>query len=351
MKEAFDEVELKIYGLLAEGTPQAIVVKTLKADKSKVSRVAQKLVDGRFLICAVKKGVKIYKKGAEGKLLDDEILKRSLSLCAPSVTPFSPKNAERTALVHHMKYRLKVLKEGDLEKIIEDRNGRRLEHRFLRKKKPLNGMEQWGGQLPYHDQFVTVELQKTAQGAWLYVHAPKVRLTAKEIGANKHEEYGKTVCMDISAFVSRWGGWQLGLPEYCQNWKPHFGFDHPMLEGYADKMFARSQDGSTWLSDSEGATELETDKPHIAQVLVELPGEVIRLKVDMRHIADALLSMAEAVRAAKSLDEEVSASLINVQASLAELQVKLQRDKVPQPEKAGDPAVAALDDGQNPYIR
>ena len=349
MRDAFDALELKIYGLLSEEKPQAIVIEVLKVDKSKVSRTAKKLVDGEFLRIKVSKGVKIYAKGPKGNLLDDEIFKRSLSNCATSVRYFSPESFEKTILVHHMRCRIKVVTQGDLGKIVDEKDGRRLEYRFISEIKPLNGVRQWQGQIPYNDHWVTISMQVLAKSAWLYVYVPEVRLNAEDIRLRKHEEHAIGVSKNISNFICTRGGWELEQPEICSKWKPHFAYNHPALQGYSDKVYTSTVDGSSWLSDSNGATEVETCDLDIAQVMVELPGEVVKLKTQMRIMMkenDARIKENEA-RAKENetlrlLCMKLNADSEAIRAKLAELEENGENDMIPRHNRHGMDGLAEL---------
>ncbi|QLH75000.1 MAG: hypothetical protein HPY73_05795 [Methanomassiliicoccales archaeon] len=340
MKPTFSDTELKVYGLLLEKVPQTSIAKALKIDKSRVSRIVKKLVEGKYLVEELSKGVKFYTKGPNGSILDQLILSRQLQIDARSVTPVALDPERNTVLVHHLLYRLHVVKEGDIPQISEKLpDGRTLVRPFLRPEgRKHHNRELWHGQVPYYDKFVTVKYERTPKVQWFYIYPPEMEMTPDEVRARRWDEIAKTVCMEISAYVQRHGGWQFGLPEIVESWKPHFAFRSPVFKNFSDAMFTKSQDGKVWLSDSEGNAELEASDPEYGALLVELPGQVIRVKMEMRDVQAALVAMAEALNASRRLSEDLTAELIQVKAKLAQMEVESLKEKVPK-----DSAVARLD--------
>jgi hypothetical protein len=344
LKGTFDDTELRIYGLAIEKVPQAIIAKTLSISTSKVSRTISKLRGEDYLREEIDKGVKIYKKGEKSKILDRLIANRQLQIDARSVMPIAPNADQNLIIVHHLLYRLSVVKEGALDRIVEvDDKGREVPHRFLQPESKYHNREVFKGQVPYADEWVTVKYERTAKRRYLYVYIPEIRQTPEEVRAKKWDEMAKTVCMDISKYVQRWGGWQLGLPEIVEKWKPHFAFRSQVFKNFSDLMFTKSQDGQVWLSDSEGTTELEASDPEIGALLVELPGQVIRISMDMKEVKTALMAMSDAIMASRKLNEELTTELIQAKAKLAQIEVESVKEKIPR-----DSAIAKLgDDSDN----
>lgn len=134
-----------------------------------------------------------------------------------------------------LKFRLKVLKEGDTQFIYK--RGRR--YRII---------ERSWSQVPCQDKFVTVELEKSfAPGdrTTLYIYLPEIELTTDEL---PHYE-------EISGFMQKNMGWKLGIPELT-DWQRHICIDNlALMKGVAEKYFMKPKDDKVRTSNSDGRSK------------------------------------------------------------------------------------------------
>ena len=136
------------------------------------------------------------------------------------------------------------------------------------------------------------------------------------------DEIAKTVCLDISRYIQKYGKWQLGLPELCPGWKRHIAIDHESMRGYAESLFVRTSDGTGWLSNSKKRDEAEySDEEHVLTFL-ELPNEVIKIKGSLKEIVEALNLVLEAqeksaIILSKEVGGKAKVTLEQVQAATA----------------------------------
>ncbi|MDW5563929.1 MAG: winged helix-turn-helix domain-containing protein [Methanomassiliicoccus sp.] len=309
------ETRLKIYAHLAEGKCQASVAKLLDLKRSTVSEHAKALEEGNFIkrIPGKEKPV-LYEKGPRGPELDILYVRSSEQINARGVTQCSENLAKvPTANVHHLKFRLNVVKEGDTQFIYK--RGRR-----------YRNIERSWGQVPYQNKFVTVELEQSfAPGGLttLYIYPPEMDLTADELP--RYEEIAALACMEISGFMQKNMGWKLGIPELT-DWQRHIGIDNPaLMKGVAEKYFMKSKDGKVWTSNSGGRSEEETDSIEHAQILLDLPGEVLTIKTTMVDLVEDLKLIVEALSLSKDGMERVAViNGIELKAKAKEALDKLQ---------------------------
>jgi DNA-binding transcriptional ArsR family regulator len=290
------ETRLKVYALLAEGKCQARVAELLDLKRPTVSEHAKALEAGNFIkrIPGKEKPV-LYEKGPRGPELDMLYVRSSEQINARGVTQCSEHLAKvPTANVHHLKFRLNVLKEGDSQFI------------YKRGRQYRNVQRSWG-QVPYQDKFVTVELEQSfASGGrtTLYIYPPEMDLTADELP--HYEEISAKACMEISGYMQKNMSWKLGIPELT-DWQRHIGIDNPaLMKGVAEKYFMKSKDGKVWTSNSDGRSEEETDSIEHAQILLDLPGEVLTIKTTMVDLVEDLKLIVEALSLSKDGMERVA---------------------------------------------
>ncbi len=266
----------------------------------------------------------LYEKGAEGKDLDKVIAARNLGTnirsYATGVTSAAedskgegpdntPEDSDPTvkqpskgeaeipkAKVHHLKFKLKVNKVGDKE-VLNGHNGHQFQ--FLTKYFDRRNVERWKGKVPYEDKWVSVEYEETPNHQNFYIYPPELNLSADEL--NNYEEIAADICCKIAGYIQKHGGWDFGFPELT-NWQRHVAVDSPeLMKGIAEKYFVESDDGKTWSSSSEGRSEVETSDIEYAKVMLEMPGEVVSMKTEikdlrenMQLIVDTLKQMEEA---------------------------------------------------------
>jgi DNA-binding transcriptional ArsR family regulator len=329
-----DESRLKVYALLADGLAASKVSSITGLDKGYVSRTAKLLVQKGYLeIVKGTKSPKFYTKGPNGVQLDKVIVDSKLTVYTRGVTHLSKLyDRSETGRVHHKKYKLRVVKEGSL-------NYYKIGARY-------RNVQRLYAEIPYKDLFVKVELErsfkKDGNGTILYIYAPQMDLTSEELP--QHEELSLRVIIDIANYLSRHLGWKLEEPENT-NWQLHIGIDDPaMFKGLAEKIFMRSKDGKAMLSNSEGRFEYETiDSVELAQIKLDLPGEVLTIKTTTNGIVETLQQMVQAFQlVTQSMSEIAKIETIYLQTEAAKANAKLQSTEPPK-----DPAFASdTEDGK-----
>ena len=63
---------------------------------------------------------------------------------------------------------------------------------------------------------------------------------------------------------------------------------------FADKYTGPSASGKVWISHSAGRRELETSDAELASVVMDLPEEVLRLKLRLRNVLEVIEMIVEA---------------------------------------------------------
>lgn len=329
-----DESRLKVYALLADGLAASKVASITGLDKGYISRTAKLLVQKGYLeIVKGTKSPKFYTKGPNGVQLDKVIVDSKLTVYTRGVTHLSKKYARsETGRVHHKKYKLRVLTEGSLNYYKIGARYRNVQRQYA--------------EIPYKDHFVKVELErsfkKDGNGTALYIYPPQLDLTAEELP--QHEELSLRAVIDIANYLSRHLGWKLGKPENT-NWQLHIGIDDPaMFKGLAEKLYMKSKDGKAVLSNSEGRSEYETiDSVELAQIKLDLPGEVLTIKTTTDGIVETLQQMVKAFElVTQSMGEIAKIETIYLKTEAAKANAKLESVEPPK-----DPAFASdTEDGK-----
>jgi DNA-binding MarR family transcriptional regulator len=277
-----EESRLKVYALLAEGKAQAKIVEITGIDKGQVSRTAAELEASGY-IKRIPKTYRpiLYEKGPKAGELDALIVDRKLTSYATGVTDVAKKYARvNTAKVHHLKYRAKVLREGDMQ--------------FLRQYFDRRNVKRYKGQIAYYEHWISVEYEVTPYQQTFYVYPPEMDLIAEELG--DYEAKACAITQDILNGIAKKAGWKFGLPEKTE-WETHIAVEHPALVGgIAGRYYMESQDGTAFLSNSEGRDELEfksqggnADKAiKQAKIMLELPGQVIEISTKLSELESTL---------------------------------------------------------------
>jgi len=320
---------LKIYALLVEETPQSVIVDKTGIEKSRVSRITAELLKNEFLEVKVHGKPILYRKGKNGNILDKALLQRQVAVNSSGVTKVAPIRPPNVTRVHHLKYRLNVIRKGDVESFKQTVNGNEITRPlFTHARKPYRGTQRYDGKVPYNDTFVTVELEESSNRTSIYICPPAMDMTSDEIREGKHKQQAVKVCTDIAAFLQSNAGWQFGLPEET-DWKVHYGCDTPqVMKGLTDRITMHSTDHKAMLSDSEGRHEMEFTDSTQAAVWLELPGEVIRLKGSIREIAEGIREINDVLQEVKTALEsttQINAITTEVMARDAIQKVKLRK--------------------------
>jgi len=306
----------RVYKLLREGCAQSQVVQTTRLPKGTVSRIASKLVERGFLIRITDVQPYLYGEGARSKELDLLIASESVSTSssdevsryATSVKQVPPRNRSvATVRAHHVKVRFLVEKIGDMEYLQIREDGNLIKLPFLEPRPYLNrrNVSRRKGKILVNAETFSVELEETSGHTYLYLHLPELNLTVEQL--DEWEELYAAKAQQVANFIQKWGHWRFGLMEFCARWKPHFATEDPrILQQIVGKATAKSSTGHTWLSDSEGRRELETDTPRIATAIVQLPEKVVQMEVRIDH----LIKILEMIVKAQELEAQIELSNI-----------------------------------------
>ena len=213
-----------------------------------------------------------------------------------SVSEVSPKHAKvNLSRAHHIKVRFRVEKVGDQELLRIKDNGSSFEIPFLEERPYFDyrSVQRTKGRLIFPGGICSVELEEGPSGKWLYLHLPELELTKEQ--RQDWEQLYAAKAQEGANFIQKYGGWKLGISEFCNRWKPHFSSEDPrILQQIVGKLIAKSSSGDAWLSDSEGRRELEASTPELAQIIVNLPEEVLELKLRVANLIEVLKMMEEA---------------------------------------------------------
>jgi len=239
----------------------------------------------------------LYDEGPRSAELDAiAVAKRGFSTTDSEVsnqTPGVKQVSKETSVVHtvrghHTLVRFNITKVGDIEylKVIANGSSRRLpllDHLEQNR----NNVHRRNGRLVLDGESYTVKLEMTPNVNWFYIYLPQKDLTEGKI--DSWEAICTEKAQKVANFIQKHGGWQFGLMEFCKNFKPEFGGTDPRyLKNLVSRQTARSSDGETYLSDSQGRYELETTNPELAKIIVDLPGSVHRLIVRL-NVLDEIL--------------------------------------------------------------
>jgi hypothetical protein len=293
------ETRRKVYALLIEGKSQSSIAKTLGLSKASISDHALRLVKQEAIspIPGTRNPI-LYEKGPRGGELDALILGASKEVSkefyARGVNP-APKNAApltevKTAKVHHLKFRAEVIKEGDTQ--------------FLKPYFDRRGVTRSKGRVEWNGKKIAVEHETTAKLNRFYVHAPEMDLTADEL--ESYEDRAAHVAQDILNHISKVHGWRFGFPELT-NWQHHIAVESPAtVGGLAEKFYMKSEDGKSWLSNSQGRPEHEFSDVEQAKIMLELPGEVLELRTTIKELHTDLAALVEVLTTAKTAIQQVA---------------------------------------------
>lgn len=277
-----EENRLKVYALLAEGRAQAKIAEITGIDKGWISRIAAELeASGHLKRIPKTKRPILYEKGPKAGELDALLVAGKLSSYARGVTDVAKKYARiETASVHHLRYKAKVLRVGDTQ--------------FLKQYFDRRNVQRSKGQIAYHEHWISVEYEVTPKQQTFYVCPPELHLTAEELG--DYEAKACAITQDILNGIAKKAGWKFGLPEKT-DWETHIAVENPALVGgIAGRYYMESQDGTAFLSNSEGRDELEfksqgqndTQAIKQATIMLNLPGHVIEISTKLSELEATL---------------------------------------------------------------
>lgn len=299
------DLQLKVFIHLRMGKAQAQAAQDIGISRGAVSRMARKLVAEGYLTRETSIKPYLYGQGPRASELDAIAVFAEKKVSAANdvavygrgVTTTSPTTSRvHTGRVHHCKVRWRVSKIGDKE-IINYHDGNVFyELPFLEKTPYLKrrGVTRTKGRLNTPIGEVSVELEETDHKTNFYAHIPEMDLPEEDIANGRWKALCDAKGQEIGNFIQKWGGWKLGLMELCPNWKPEFGFHDPrVFRNAIENYTARNGAGDVWFSGSEGRAELETNKPEYASVMVDLPGSMYELKLQVKELVGIITMLVE----------------------------------------------------------
>ena len=293
-------LQKKVYIGLREGKAQSLIARENGIPRGTVSRTARMLVTEGYLVRETKVKPYLYGDGPRAKELDaiavSEVIatsaKNGVSCYGTGVKPVSQETSQvNTAKVHHCKVRWQVSKVGDREVIIYRDENILYELPFLSKTPYLSrrNVQRTKGTLNTPIGKVSMELEETPNQIRLYAHIPEEELPEQMITNGEWRHRCEVKGQEIGTFVQKWGGWKLGLMELCPNWSPHFAIHDPRI--LRDELNSRTVQNAAkdvWTSGSEGRAELETSRPEYVSVMVDMPGKLYELKLQVTQIGEIL---------------------------------------------------------------
>lgn len=313
-------LQLKAFALLREGYAESAVAQRLGVRRSTVYRIASKCIREGFLVRSTKVKPFLYEPGPRVKEAQLFAVSRSaeqtaaddVSSCGTTVTPVSAETSNvKTAKTHHVKVRFQVDKIGDRGLLRFKHKGVEYDTPFLEQepKRYRGDVERTYGKLQCPLGSLSIELEESpGKGTRLFIHLPEINHTAEQLRSDEWIKLYMELGQGVGNFIQKWGNWKLGLMEISADWEVHHGVDFPAFKDIISKHYAKSQDGTVWLSTSPpGSSEIETSDAAKAVMLVEMPdriaklegqdinlkGEVYELEVTVLRVIRAFESLAE----------------------------------------------------------
>jgi len=341
------ETRLRVYALLSEGNAQARVAELLGLSPGTINYHATKLEAGGYILRV--KGTSnpvLYEKGSKGTDLDKVIVASNIRINATGVKISSKQvSGIPKAIVHHLKLKLNVIKEGDIERIRYPDGSTR---QFLEQFQDYRNVKRWKGQIHWKDRLITCEYEVTSpkgrEGTGtLYIYPPTLELAKDEV--NDYEKLAADFCIKVAVFLQRYAGWELGVPELT-NWQRHFAVDSPeIFKELVKKYFLKSKDGKVWTSCSEDRSEIEFDDIDYLKLWLEMPGEVYTIKLELRNLVEDFHQIAEALKEARNAMTEVA----RINGVITKEKAREVLDRVRETKESGETAEARPDDPEVMY--
>ena len=321
------ETRRKVYALLIGGRTAGSIARLLNIKPATISYHVSQLLASGYIVkdchgsVSSRRGGKVafYRKGPESALLDaligDSVRGLTESdgsgVTSPPIQLEGDKPGDKvvipTANVHHFKLKLRVIKRGDLEVILEQQDdGTMKAVPFLKLYFDYHNVRRWKGGLAYEGGRVAIELEETPTQETLYIYPPAVELTVQQIEEGQDSRRPVEVCVKIAHYLEAKGGWKLGTPQET-DWQVHYGIDDPVGMGrIAQKYFFQTADKRAWTSNSDGKEEYETSDPLLAQLKLTLPDRVINLDFRVNQLFSTVETLAAAVHNIADIERVVA---------------------------------------------
>lgn len=347
-------LQLKAFGLLREGYAESAVAQRLGVRRSTVYRIASKCIREGFLVRSTKVKPFLYEPGPRVKEADLFAVSRSskattaadVSTCGTGVNHVSTETSQvKTAKTHHVKVKFQVDKVGDTGSLSFEHEGVHYKTPFLEQppKQYRGGVQRTYGKLDCPFGRLSIELEESpGKGTRLFVHMPELNLTAAQLESDEWIKINMELGQSMGNFIQKWGGWKLGLMEISADWQPHHAVDFPAFKDVISKHYAKSQDGTVWLSTSPpGSSEIETSDAAKAVMLVEMPDRIAKLEgqdINLKgEVYELKATVLEVIRAIESL-AEVEKKEIELRTAEIKAKIPETADQEYRPEKARGPS-------------
>lgn len=301
-------LQKKVYLGLREGKAQSMIAKGTGITRGTICKIASRLVSEGFLVKSTSVKPYLYADGPRAKELDqiavseavNHSAKNGVAAYGTGVKPVSPATCQiNTSKVHHCKVRWLVHKVGDKERVIFKDGNIVYELPFLDKTPYLSrrNVSRTKGKLNTPVGSVSLELEETSNQTRLYAHIPEEDLPEEMITNGGWKKRCEAKAQEIGNFIQKWGRWELGLMELCPDWIPHFAINDPRILGEELKNYtSQNAKGDVWTSGSEGRSELETSRPEYVQVMVDMPGKLFELKLQVAELVQIVEMLKQGVQ-------------------------------------------------------
>ena len=301
-------LQKKVYLRLREGKAQSLTANELGITRATICKIARRLVFEGFLTKETTVKPYLYGDGPRAKEFDQIAVSEAVNHSAnngvatygTSVKPVAKATQQvQTAKVHHCKVRWIVNKVGDKEGVIYKAGNVVYELPFLDKSPYLSrrNVIRTKGKLNTPAGEVSIELEETPTRIRLYAHIPEEDLPEDMITSGEWKTRCEAKGQEIGNFIQKWAGWGLGLMELCPAWTPHFAIHDPRILREELRNYTSMNAGrDVWTSGSEGRAELETSRPEYVSVMVDMPGKLYELKLQVTELLEIVNLLKQGVQ-------------------------------------------------------